>query len=258
MSFLQNIFGGGSSSAPATPATPAEPAAPATGESNAAPAPANGQPTNTDGTEPKEQVSPLDAYKDLWNNEPKGNGENGEAADPLSDPSSLFNIDPKSIQEAVGKINFADSVTPEHLQAITEGGEGAQKAFMDSMNAVARQVFSQSMVGSAKLVEQAIARSAGAIDSRVESRLRTSQVSESVAESNPAFKHPAAKPMVQALQQQLAAKHPTASSKEISDMANAFFKDFADTIGAPEKQAQQKEADAGQMDWDNWLETGNS
>lgn len=257
MSFLQNIFGGGSSSAPAEPASNAAPA-PATPDPAQPSAPANGQPTNTDGTEPKEQVSPLDAYKDLWNNEPKGNGENGEAADPLSDPSSLFNIDPKSIQEAVGRIDFAQSVTPEHLQAITEGGEGAQKAFMDSMNAVARQVFSQSMVGSAKLVEQAIARSAGAIDSRVESRLRTSQVSESVAESNPAFKHPAAKPMVQALQQQLAAKHPTASSKEISDMANAFFKDFADTIGAPARQKEQESQASGEIDWYDWLETGNS
>lgn len=257
MSFLQNIFGGGASqSAPATPAEPAK--APA---SNAAPAPATPDPAQpaatNDGTEPKEQVSGLDAYKDLWNNEPKGN-DDGTTTDPLSDPSSLFNIDPKSIQEAVGRIDFAQSVTPEHLQAITEGGEGAQKAFMDSMNAVARQVFSQSMVGSAKLVEQAIARSAGAIDSRVASKLRDSEVSNAVSEANPAFNHPAAKPVVQALQQQLAAKHPTASSKEISDMAKSYFNDFASSITAPERARQEQETKSGEIDWDNWLNTGGS
>lgn len=252
MSFLNNLFGGGSSApAASTPATEAQPAA----QTPATQAPASTPATTPAASEAttEENVSPLDAYKDLWNNEATGEGGEATSTDPLSNPSALFNIDPASIQEAVGRINFAESVKPEHMQAITEGGEGAQQAFMESMNAVARQVFSQSMVGSAKLVEQALSRAGQSIDSRIDGRLRTSQVSENVSEANPAFNHPAAKPMVQALQQQLAAKHPTASPKEISDMAKSYFNDFASSITAPEKQAQQKQAEAGQMDWEQWL-----
>lgn len=253
MSLFSNLFGGGQEAPAQQTQQTQQSQEPPAGQEPTQQAQQEPQQTNSGGGD-SGNVSPLDAYKDLWNNESTGkDGESGNDADPLSDPSAMFNIDPKSIQEAVGKINFAEAVKPEHMQAITEGGEGAQQAFLESMNAVARQVFSQSMVGSAKLVEQALARAGQGIDSRIDGRLRSSQVSETVAEANPAFNHPAAKPMVQALQQQLAAKHPTASPKEISDMAKSYFNDFASSITAPEKAAKQKETDAGQQDWDAWL-----
>lgn len=193
------------------------------------------------------QVSGLDAFKDLWDNAPEGSeGENSQNYD----PSSFLNVDPKAIQEAVSQVDFSQVLDRETLAQISEGGEGAQQAFAKSMNSIAQHVFSQAMIANATLVKQALAQSTSSFDARAQELLRQSEIDRTVTSSNPALKHPSAKPIVDAMRQQLASKYPQASSEEIAQKAQQWFEEFANEFGAPKRQAEQQQRSKNEPDWE--------
>lgn len=217
-------------------------AAPATGTGTQP-----GELQNNTPPEPTDPVSSLDTFKDLWQNDAEG----GETADDL-ETDALFTIDAEKINDTVSKINFAQVLDAETLGKISEGGEEAQRAFALSLNKVAQQVFSQSMLANATLVKQALSGAQEKFDKRAQQTYRQTQVSDTVRESNPAFKHPSVAPMIAALETQLAHKYPTASPAEISQKAQAYFTDFADAIRAPEKKAAETKIDG--TDWEAFFQ----
>lgn len=227
--------------APATTQAPAAPAAPATAapEAGQQPAPESQAPA----------ANPLDDFSKLWE-APK----EGDPKPTNFDPSALFQIDPAKVQEAVGQMNFAGSVTPELLQQIAGGGEDATKAFMTAMNSVAQQAFAQSMIGSAKLVEQAMTKANTSLDARLKEGIRQQQVSTSLRDSNPALSHPAAQPLVAALEAQFTQKYPTASHTEITKMAQDYLSKFASVV-SPAQQPQQTPQSKQETDWDLFLKS---
>lgn len=196
------------------------------------------------------EVSGLDAFKDIWNNEPDDSGNDNSQN---YDPSSFLNVDPEAIQQAVAQVDFSQVLDRETLAQISEGGEQAQQAFAKSMNSIAQHVFSQSMIANATLVKQALNKSTSTFDARAQELMRRSQIDQTVSSSNPAFKHPSAAPIVKAMQSQLAQKYPQASPKEIADKANQWFEEFANEIGAPKRQQQQSQQKAGEMDWEQFF-----
>jgi hypothetical protein len=207
--------------------------------------PNSGEAANTGG-EGEGEVSGLDAFKDLWNNE-STEGEEGDTFD----PSSSLNVDPKAIQEAVSQIDFSQVLDKETLSQISEGGEGAQQAFAKSMNSIAQHVFSQSMIANATMVKQALSNSTGAVDGRIKNQLRQSKVSESVRNTNPeVYNHPSVAPIMEAMEGQLLRKYPTASPEEISQKANQWFEKFADEIAAPKRKQAESKSRSQEMDWE--------
>lgn len=191
------------------------------------------------------ELNPLDRFKELW-----AAPKEGDPVPANFDPSKMFQIDPSKIQQEVSKINFAGSVTPEMLNAIQAGGEDATKAFAQAMNAVAQQTFAQSMLASAKLVEGALTQANNSLDSRIEQRAKQFQASNSLRETNPALAHPAAAPIVTALEQQFAQKHPTASPSELTRMAQDYLSTFASVAaGKKEEPAHTKKA-PDDVDWE--------
>lgn len=235
-----DIFRSAPAAAPAAPAPAATSTAPATG---AQPAPAPAAPATT---EPAAAPDPLEAFKDLWT-PPK----EGDPQPQNFNPSDMFQIDPAKIQQAVSQMNFASTVTPEVLAQITAGGEDAAKAFLVAMNGVAQQAFAQSMVGSAKLVEQALVKANESLDARMSEGIRKQQVSSSLMQANPALAHPAAKPIVAALEAQLTTKYPTASPTEITKMAQDYLGKFA-TLANP-AQPTETAPSAADEDWEKFF-----
>lgn len=261
MDTFRSTFGGGAATseaaaqdAPAAPATGQQGQQAPAGNTGAAPAGETGAEQETTGN--GENVSPLDSFSDLWETAKDAEG-NEIASSENFDPSKMFNIDPAKMQEAVSQMDFSQAIPAETFQQIQEGGEGAQQAFANAMNLVARQAFSQSMMGSAKLVEQAMSKANQSLDSRIDARTRQSQVSSTVRDSNPAFKHPAAAPMISMLEQQFTAKHPNASPQEISQMATDYFAKFADSMagGNGGKGNGSNDKGDGGLDWDSWLQS---
>jgi hypothetical protein len=207
MSFFSNIFG--TTSAPANELIP-----PANAQATP-PAPVPTQVTPAPVTE-----SPLDQFKSLW--EP--------TATPQVDgtlPANMFSgTDPAKMLEAARKVDFSKSIPPEVLSKITAGGPEAATAFAQALNDVSQRAYAQSSFASTKIVEAALAKFQEGIDARLPGQIKKHAVSDSIRESNPALMHPAAAPIMEAMQSQLAVKYPNATVSEIRDMASQYLTAF--------------------------------
>ena len=115
------MFGGSASPVAGAPAPASAPTPPgnipagsaATGGTPPGAAPNGTIPPGAPAPDPN--ATPLDAFNELWKNDPNS-GAPGN--------TSVFGeVDPKKFMEAAGKVDFAKSITPATLQAIQAGGE---------------------------------------------------------------------------------------------------------------------------------------
>lgn len=256
MSIFSQIFGG----TPATPATPPAQNSGAGQPGNIPPAastqPAQSQGTASNGTvpdnvppaaTPSAPASPLDDFNSLWQPDDKA----GAAPEPL------IKVDPKSLAEAARKTDFTKMITPEQLAAIGQGGENAVQAFAQAMNQVAQGVYAQSAFAATKIVEQAVAKAQERFSAEIPSHVKRLQVSDSLRSENPALSHPAASPILGAIEAQLTMKHPNASASEITSMAKQYLDQFATAINSPKTKAEADTAAANKAkqdtDWSSFL-----
>lgn len=246
-SMMANLFGGGQpqpqqqqmpqpGNLPEAP-TPGMQSAP--GNTNA--------PATTPAGNPGSQTNPnepagLDKFNDLWKPAESPAGEQ---------PNGLFNVDPKQLMEAARKIDFTKVIQPTQLQAIAQGGEQAVTAFAQALNTVAQTVYAQNAHATAKIVEQAVNRSQETMRNELPQHIKRQTVSESLRTENPALSHPAAAPILGALEQQLTTKFPNATASEIKSMATDYLTSFAGTFQKPAQQSSQSTPSG--TDWDSWI-----
>ena len=215
MSFFASMFGG----------APAQAQAPAQNQQ-----PVNQEQQNQQQNQPAAQNSPLDSFSDLWNNANQDGSQTPDGA-----PGSMFNVDPKALNETVTKMNFLGAIPPKVQEALKAGGEDATKANLYLMNMVAQQSFAQSAQATAKIVEAALAKQAQDFESRVSDVVKKNTVREDLSSANPVFKHAAAAPILQSLEAQMIKKYPNASPTEVSKMAQDFLTHFASEISGSNK-----------------------
>jgi len=258
MSFsLANIFSGGTP----TPAQPAASAAPATPAANAPVQPGNIPPDGgtpapaTPGTAPNAATppvdpaapatpdSPLDQFKSLW--EPVT-----IEGDPT--PATPAALDPTKLQEIISKADFTKSITPENLTLIAAGGEDAQKAFVESLNAVAQNVLLQATLASNKMQEQAIADAVTKQAATIPDLIKSQTTSNNLVKANPIFSNPAVKPVIEAVQAQLAAKNPTATADQLTEMAQNFVAVMGAEF-APKAPVDPNAPVLDTTDWEKYL-----
>lgn len=237
MSFFSNIFG--------TTSTP--PQNTSTQTATTTQTPLSGTSTQTIQAQPENKVdanmSPLDDFKALW--EPVTTKEVDGTL-----PANMFaGADPAKMLEAARKVDFAKSVPPEVLAKITAGGPEAAAAFAAAINDVAQRSYAQSSFASTKIVEAALAKFQEGLESRLPSQIKKHQVSDSLRELNPALTHPAAAPIMEALQSQFSVKYPNATTNELRDMASDYLTKFAGVITPPKKEAKTPVSE----DWDKFF-----
>lgn len=234
MSIMDKLFG--------TPAPKQEPA------QAAAPTPGNIPPESANATTPGNSVvpaaaeSPLDQFSDLWKPVENQNAN-----------SNLLNFDPTKVMEAASKVDFSRVVTPEVMQKIASGGEEGVKAMMNAMNSMSQTVYANSAAATAKIVEQAVSKAREQFQSELPSLIKRHNVSDSLREENPAFSHPAAQPILSALEHQLTQKHPNATSTELRDMAKQYLSSFASAANPQAPKETEKSGKAGEFDWSTFL-----
>lgn len=222
---------------------PAAVPAPATNGNPPVPAPTDKSPGgNAPVADPNAPIEP--SFDKLW--DPVG--ENDPKL-PDFNPSALFQFDPAKVQEAVKQIDYTKAMNSEQLQAVVAGGEGAMAALSQIMNSVAQQATQVSMIGSAKLIEQALGKANESLDARMAEQIRKQEISAGLREKNPIFNSPEFSPMVSALETQFRTKYPNASSAEITTMAEKYVLKFAQGITG------KKDADSAskveEVDWEN-------
>lgn len=251
---IMDMFKGITGSAPAPQAQQTQPTGPgaippqaaATGGTNAGTAPNGTVPQAATASEPK---APLDDFSKLWETDP-----NAAVA-----PTTVFgDVDPKKFMEAAGKVDFSRAIKPEMLQAIQAGGEDGMKAFAAAMNSVAQNVYAQASFASTKITEQALAKARESFTAEIPNLVKSQQAAEALRAENPIFSHPAASPILSAIQQQLVVKYPNATAAELSTMAKTYLENFATGINAPATAAAAKadaaKKTANETDWSTFLQ----
>lgn len=239
MSIFSNLFGSTTPAPDAAPA-PAAPAAPAPAQGNIPAAPSmEASASNPAAPEPQG----LDQFTDLW----KPSEQSGQNLP----NQSLLNVDPQKLMEAAGKVDFARVIPQESLQAISQGGPEAMQHFAQALNKVAQTVYAQNAMATSKIVEQALGNAKTAWTSELPGFIKSQNVSETLRTENPAFNHPAASPILGALQQQLNVKFPNASSQEIASMAKSYLGQFAQAVSPQQSQQSAKPEDG--VDWTKFL-----
>ena len=231
-----------------TPAAPAP--APTTQQPTTQPQNTTEQPTqqNTAPTQPTQNTgestaAPLDQFTKLWETDDNSGGS--------SDQSLFGTVDPKKVFEAARGANFASAVTPEMLQAIAGGGEGAVAALQQALNAATQAVFAQSTLASTKLIEQGVAKAMSKYDQELPGLVKRHAASDSLQGENPALSNPAAAPIIKAIQAQLSLKFPDATASQLTALAKDYLNNFADIVKPAPKKEEPKPA-AGEIDWLNW------
>jgi hypothetical protein len=221
MSLFSNIFGA------TTPNTQTQAPAPtsATTVSAAPAAPA-----------PSAEVSPLDQFNTLWEPTTATGADN-------TLPANMFaGADPAKMLDAARKVDFAKSIPPDVIAKITAGGPDAAAAFISAINDVSQRSYAQSSFASTKIVEAALAKFQEGLDSRLPSQIKKHQVSDSIRQTNPALTHPAAAPILEALQSQFTVKYPNATVSEINDMATQYLNKFSEA-SQPKKLSKTPESE---------------
>ena len=203
---------------------------------------------------PNDTGSPLDAFSDIFKMD-----DNNQQTDPLS--QRLLELDPKKFGETVSKMDFTRSLNPELVQKALGGDT---QAFNSVLNSAFQSSFAASTQMIVGIMEQAFAKNNGRFSSTLDGKFKNFQLN-STAPTNKALNHPAAKPVLQALRQQIA--NSTAgknlSATEINQKAEEYFLAMGkamDSLGdnkGGKGGAGGGDAGEDQIDWGSFLE-GNS
>lgn len=247
---IRDLFGAGAKHTPSqTSPTPAVPAGQVLPGNMQPPVTTEGQPTPGNPTVPSPQTnkptapeSPLDKHSDLWKDSPTRQAED-----------NFFAVDPQKIMEAAGKVDFAKVIPPEALKAIQAGGEGAQAAFVASLQAVAQTVYGQSAMAATKITERAVENMMEKFNSQLPGLIKKHQVSDSLRTDNPAYNHPAAQPIISAMETQLSTKFPQATTSEIKAMAVEYMNDFSSAFAKAQPADPKAKKKLAETDWDTFL-----
>lgn len=174
--------------------------------------------------------SPLSGFANLWENDGKNNS--GTQDQPL------FNVDPAKLLESAKTINFAGSI-PAELATKALGGD--VQAFSQAINAVTQTAYAHAVFASTQMIEEALKRHTSKFTKMFPGMVRQVMLRDSTASNkNPVFSNPATAPLLKGLMQQMAQKHPTASTAQLQDMAETYLGEFIELAGGTTKVSADK------------------
>lgn len=195
--------------------------------------------------EPVEPTAPLDKYSSLWEDEPNQNLPNTNNA------AYVPNLTQEQLSNVTKGLDFSKSISPEMLEAIQGGGEGAMKAMLQAISSVGQQAVLHSTVVNNKMTEEAVKAAVERTKGGLPELLRQQNANATTSELNPLLSNPAVAPIIEAAQEQFLRKNPNATPKEIAQMNN----DFAVAMGSHFAPKPVVTPSAEDKDWDAWLKS---
>lgn len=176
--------------------------------------------------DPNDPLAGLDVFKDLWTPIP-------DDKKPKAPENMFTNLDPGKVMEAAAAVDFSKKITPEIMAKVVAGGPEAGAEFVKALNTVAQQVYGQSGLATAKIVEAALKQAREQFMSELPALVRSHAVTDGVNTDHPAMANPALAPVVEALKQQMIIKNPTATAAEIKRTLNDYFTAMGAVFGNP-------------------------
>lgn len=196
----------------------------------------------------------LDKHKDIWQPATDADGK------PLpAKQKTKFSIDPAKIMEYAGKQDFKKFVKPETLAAVAKGGEEGSAAFAQAMQEIGSSTFATSMSATSQLIQKALDSQRAEIMADLPEMFKKFSLKDTLRTKHPALSHPAAAPIIEALQNTLASKHPDATAEELRSTAEDFLTSFAAEYGGKKEGEDDEVSGKGskkpkQEDWGAFLE----
>lgn len=244
MSIMEKLFGRTASQVPApNPAPPASnnPAANAPTQQTQV----SGQ-TDPNGTVPagsNEPASPLSKFEKVW--EP-----NKDA--PKEQSLSVQNVDPNKIMEAAGKIDFASLLSKEDLAKVAAGGEEAVAAMASLLNKTAQSVYGQAAFAATKIQEKTMAEAEERFLAKLPGLINQRSAQELLLQNNKQLSHPAVKPIVDMMREQLVQQYPNATAAQIAEMTQEMMKGAAQVFN-PIPPADATKGKKQDEDWEAYV-----
>lgn len=186
------------------------------------------------------EQSPLAEFQDLWKDDPT---KKQDPATPITSAS------PEDINKSMQKLDFSNVITPQNLTAIGQGGEAAQKAFVETLNSFGRTLMTQATVVNNTITQRAVSDAVTSYAAKLPQTLRDQTSAVHLADSNPLFNNPAVKPIMEATRSQLLEKFPNATPAQITEMTNNYITAVSQAF-APKVTSPQE---LNQTNWDLFL-----
>lgn len=187
--------------------------------------PAAFQPSQTVAPAPQQPASPLDNHANLFK---MADVKPEDRKLTLDDP--YIDINPTTLNAEVAKLTFTDPTMSEQINAITGGNAAASEALLNLLNTFGRQVYGRGAQLSASLTDQATRQGVKRLSGEIPNAIRSNLTNERIGDLNPAFKHEALSPMVNALKSQFETQYPNATSQEIASMTQGYLNDVAKVL----------------------------
>jgi hypothetical protein len=133
--------------------------------------------------------------------------------------------------QAVGNMNFAQSVPQELMAKALAGEADSPQALMQIINSTAQNAFAQSTLLTNNLVNQRLEAMQAKIDAGLGDKVTNLQRQEAVT-SNPMLQHPALAPVRNALVQQFTTQYANETPQAIQSKVNEYMTSMAGFLQA--------------------------
>ena len=188
-------------------------------------------------------ASPLDAFAGLWQTqqqEPK--------ADPLTAEVIPMGAEQlQALQQRVSNVNFLSGVKPESVAAAL-GGD--QAAFMSVINSAVQAAMLQSVRVNNTMLNAAVNQRTQEIMKALPSNVQQALTANQLRQDLPIFNHPAAAPVLAALEQNLTLNQPGITPAQATQVAKSYLQNFfAEFSGTNPNQQQQTTTTPAGIDW---------
>lgn len=192
-----------------------------------------------------ESANPLDKFKDIWQTPKGADGKPIQEKQPRS-----FTIDSSKMMEFAGKQDFKKFVKPETMAAIAKGGEEGTAAMLQAFQDIGSSSFATSMTAASQLVDRALASQREEFQAMLPELVKRSSLKDSLRTKNPILSHPAAAPIIEALQVTLAKNNPDATAAELQATAEDYLTSLATSFSGKKAADEESSGKSGKRDED--------
>lgn len=192
--------------------------------------------------------APMDKFSKIWETPPV------DPKAPALPKSFLDSITTDVVNNAAAQVDFSKVITSEMLAAVQKGGAEGTAALVAALKSVGQDVYAKGTIAGTAITKRALEEQHANFLKDLPNLIRQHSIKGSGKNKNPLLNNPAVKPVVAALESQLAVQYPDATSVEIGNMAEEWFLESSKAF-APTNPSSKTRTRPEDIDWDTFADT---